>query len=104
MKPDRNDPAARILEIVAAIPEGRVATYGRVAGLAGVPRGARRVGRVLAELPEGSDIPWHRVVNACGRISPRGDAPIEGFQRHLLLEEGVEFSDTDRIDLDRFGI
>ncbi len=60
----------RVWHIVASIPEGYVTTYGEVARLAGSPRAARQVGGVLKRLPEGSTLPWHRVVNRHGDISP----------------------------------
>jgi len=97
---------ARILATVQLIPEGRVATYGQIAFLAGLPGHARQVGFALRGLPEGSTVPWQRVVNAQGEISSRDDPAWEGFQRHLLEEEGVRFKakgERDRIDLDRFG-
>ena len=79
-----------IYAVVARIPRGRVSTYGRVAELAGLPRRARLVGRALRELPPDSGVPWHRVLNAAGRISPRGDAlGHEDLQAHLLEREGV---------------
>ena len=94
----------RIFEVIARIPEGRVATYGQVAAVAGLPRHARLVGYALQRVPEGVDVPWHRVVNAQGRISARAETgPEEGLQRHLLLEEGVVFDSSGRIDLRRFG-
>lgn len=97
---------ARILATVALIPEGRVATYGQIAFLAGLPGRARQVGFALRGLPEGSAVPWHRVLNAQGAISSRDDPAWEGFQRHLLEEEGVPFAERGergRVDLDRFG-
>ena len=97
---------ARILATVELIPEGRVATYGQIAFLAGLPGHARQVGFALRGLPEGSTVPWQRVVNAQGEISSRDDPAWEGFQRHLLEEEGVRFKakgERGRIDLDRFG-
>ncbi len=79
--------------MVARIPKGRVATYGQVASLAGLPRRARLVGRWLRLLPDGVDVPWHRVVNAQGKISPRGDAlGHEDLQADLLRREGVRFT------------
>lgn len=98
-----NDPYRRIHRVVAAIPEGQVATYGQVALLAGLPRRARLVGRAMAVLPAESDVPWHRVVNAQGRISSRGGSPFEHFQRRMLEDEGVVFDPRGRIDLERFG-
>ncbi|GGK69622.1 MGMT family protein [Amphritea balenae] len=85
-----NNPQYEVIwQIVAAIPQGKVATYGQVAELAGLPRGARMVGRCLSQLPRDSKLPWFRVVNASGRISlPEGS---EGYVKQLgcLQEEGV---------------
>ncbi len=92
-----------IYAVISRIPPGRVATYGQIAILAGLGRSARRVGQALRVLPEGSPVPWHRVINARGEISPRGGMGWEeGWQRHLLEEEGVVFKDGRRVDLDRF--
>ena len=93
----------RIYAAVAAIPAGRVATYGQVAEPAGLPRRARLVGTALKNLTEDSGVPWHRVVNARGEISerPRPDAVTE--QRILLEDEGVVFQANGRIDLEVFG-
>ena len=85
------------------IPEGRVATYGQVAGLAGMPGGARLVGYALSALRGRSAMPWHRVVNAGGRISVRsGGSSADLLQRLRLEEEGVQFDGRDRISLDRY--
>lgn len=89
----------RIWLVVGSIPAGTVATYGQVAEVAGLPRGARRVGRVLADLPDGTRLPWHRVVNAQGRVSLPGDAGRR--QRCRLRDEGIAMRDG-RIDLARF--
>ena len=78
----------RVWHIVASIPEGYVTTYGEVARLAGSPRAARQVGGVLKRLPEGSTLPWHRVVNRHGDISLTG--PDLQRQRQALLAEGVQ--------------
>ncbi len=98
--------ALRIRRVVARIPKGRVATYGQVAEMADLPRRARLVGRVLSQLPPGSPLPWHRVVDARGKISLRstelGDGA--GRQRRLLEAEGVGFRPSGRIDLRRFGV
>lgn len=94
----------KIYTIVKSIPEGRVATYGQVAALAGLPGRARLAGTALRETPEGLKIPWQRVINAGGKVSRRGGLGVEeGYQRHLLEEEGVVFSASGRVDLDRFG-
>ncbi|MEQ1854843.1 MAG: MGMT family protein [Longimicrobiales bacterium] len=93
----------RIYAAVRRIPWGRVSSYGSVAASAGLPRQARQVGYALAALEEGSDVPWHRVVNARGQISPRSsDRTVEGLQRALLEAEGVVFDSSGRIDLERF--
>ena len=98
-----SDSIRRIYATVSRIPKGRVATYGQVAEVAGLPRRARLVGRALRELDEGSDVPWHRVVNAKGTISLRGDLlDHEGLQEHLLRREGVAF-DGRAIPLERYG-
>jgi methylated-DNA-protein-cysteine methyltransferase-like protein len=94
---------AAIYHIVRCIPRGKVATYGQVAELAGLPRRARLVGQVLWQLDETTDIPWHRVINARGEISysaSRNGGDV--LQRLRLEEEDVVFSDTGRINLDRY--
>jgi methylated-DNA-protein-cysteine methyltransferase-like protein len=88
---------------VARIPRGRVATYGQIARLADLPGQARLVGYALAALDERSRIPWHRVVNARGRISLRNDDGPAGILQRLRLErEKVVFDAEGRIRLDRF--
>ena len=93
---------ARVYALVREIPRGRVATYGQVAALLGVPRGARAVGWALRALPEAARVPWHRVVGASGRVSPRG-GPGPARQRRRLRAEGVRFREG-RVDLDRHGV
>jgi len=93
----------RIYAVVRRIPPGRVATYGQVAALAGLAGRARQVGYALHALPEGNSVPWHRVINARGEVSPRAEPGWEGYQRHLLEEEDVEFDLAGRVDLERFG-
>ncbi len=97
----QSDLRARIYAVVAEIPRGRVATYGQVAALAGAPRHARQVGYALYDLPSGSTLPWQRVINARGEISPRSEPGWDGFQRQLLEAEGIEFR-RGRIDLGRY--
>jgi methylated-DNA-protein-cysteine methyltransferase-like protein len=82
---------ARILAVIHSIPRGQVATYGAIARAAGLPGRARLVGRVLAELPPANRVPWHRVVNAAGKIS-RHDAAGAALQRRRLEKEGVRFT------------
>ena len=79
----------RLYTIIQQIPKGRVATYGQVAELAGLPGCARMVGRTLSQLPAGSQLPWHRVIAASGKISlpENSDSFIEQKQR--LADEGI---------------
>lgn len=99
----RHDRFVKIYAVVRRIPRRRVASYGQVAALAGLPGRARLVGYALAALPEGSDVPWQRVVNARGEVSARAEPGRDHYQRHRLIEEGVAFDAAGRIDLDRFG-
>lgn len=92
----------RVYEVVRRIPRGRVSTYGAVARAMDL-RDARRVGWALSRLREGAGVPWHRVVNARGRISPRGDGTSERIQRAALEAEGVRFADDGSVDLERWG-
>jgi methylated-DNA-protein-cysteine methyltransferase related protein len=90
-----------IYEMVARIPFGRVATYGQIATLAGYPGRARQVGYALAGMPEELDLPWQRVINAQGKVSPRAHSKWHEFQYDLLLQEGIVF-ENNRIDLKTF--
>ncbi len=93
----------RIYSVVRRIPRGRVATYGQVAHLANLPGHARLVGYALSALDDGSRIPWHRVINASGRISPRRDEGPEAILQRLRLErERVVFDARGGIPLDLF--
>lgn len=87
----------RIHEVIRQIPPGAVATYGQVALIAGAST-PRLVGRALRELPSGSDVPWHRVLNSQGRVSPRGDGSGAPEQRQRLHAEGVAFDARGRVD------
>jgi methylated-DNA-protein-cysteine methyltransferase-like protein len=91
-----------VLATVDCIPRGRVASYGQIAREAGLPRRARLVGKVLSALPSGSKLPWHRVVNAAGRISLRADGKPSVEQHRRLVREGVELA-GGRVDLERYG-
>ena len=93
---------AKIYAVVRRIPRGKVATYGQVAELAGLPNHARLVGYALHALAEGSALPWHRVLNAQGRISIRGSASATVTQRVRLEQEGVRFS-AGRVKLATYG-
>lgn len=99
-----NDRNQRVWQVVARIPEGKVATYGQVAALAGLPgpSAARQVGYALSALGDGTRIPWHRVVNAKGQVSVRADPGRPDHQRWLLEAEGVAFGLGGVLDLARF--
>ncbi|MGC3981083.1 MAG: MGMT family protein [Steroidobacteraceae bacterium] len=88
-----------IYAAVRQIPKGRVATYGQIAELAGLPRQARQVGYALHSLPPRSTVPWHRVVNSQGKISLRGAGDADSRQKLRLQSEGVKFSKSGAIDL-----
>ncbi len=94
----------KIYEVVKTIPEGKVATYGQVAVLAGDPRWARVVGYALHVNPEPGIIPCHRVVNREGKVAPGFAFGGEGVQRQLLETEGVVFESDGRIDLSKYRI
>jgi len=98
--PSRYD---RVYAVVRRIPRGRVATYGQVAALAGLPGQARFVGYALAALPAGSRVAWQRVINAEGRVSARRDgSSVEALQAAMLRREGVRFGGDGAIALARF--
>ena len=99
---DFNTWVKTVWQVVQGIPRGHVLTYGEVARLAGMSRAARRVSQAMRRAPRGMTLPWHRVVNAQGKISFPEDSP--GFQRQkeLLEKEGVVFI-KGKIDLERYG-
>lgn len=95
---------ARVYAVVRRVPRGKVATYGQIATLLGSPRVARQVGWALAACEHAEQpVPWHRIINAQGRISHRGDVIRAQHQRELLEHEGVRFDELERIDLKRYG-
>jgi methylated-DNA-protein-cysteine methyltransferase-like protein len=93
----------RVYAVVRRIPRGRVATYGHVAQLAGMPGRARQVGYALHALDATSDVPWQRVINARGEVSARGEPAAARVQRALLECEGVVFGPAGRVDLAAHG-
>ena len=97
------DFAVAVERLVKRCPRGRVVSYGGVAAMLGQPRAARAVGRVLNALPEGSTVPWWRVVNSKGEISIRGVQHGDVLQRKLLEQEGVKFNRSGRISWDDYG-
>jgi len=92
----------KIYRVVAKVPQGKVATYGQIAHLAGLPGHARQVGYALAATPDDRDLPWQRVINAKGEVSARAEPGYEGLQRAMLEDEGIVFSPLGRVDLERF--
>lgn len=98
-----NEAHARIFAAIAAIPPGRVASYGAIAARAGLPGRARLVGKVLGEVPDGMTLPWFRVLRSSGQIAfPPGS---RGFreQSRLLRAEGIEVK-NGKVPLSRFGL
>ena len=100
----RNDARAgsaadpRIAAVIRQVPAGEVATYGQIAFVLGLGS-ARIVGRALATLPAGQDLPWHRIINSQGKISDRKDGGGGDLrQRRLLRAEGVHFDSQGRVD------
>lgn len=89
----------KIYEVVCRIPEGKVATYGQVARLAGNPRWARVVGYALHQNPAFGVIPCHRVVNREGRMAPGFAFGGCEIQRNMLENEGVVFTADGRVDM-----
>ena len=92
----------KVWQVVQGIPRGHVLTYGEVARLAGMSRAARRVSQAMRRAPKGMTLPWHRVVNAQGKISLPEDSSGFRRQKELLENEGIVFL-NGKIDLDRFG-
>lgn len=92
---------AKVIEIIAAIPAGKVSTYGIIAAHANNARGARQVAWILHSSSAKHDLPWHRVVNRNGQISlGRG----QGYERQMkmLMAEGIIFDDGERIDFSQY--
>ncbi len=94
----------RIYEVVKRIPQGKVATYGQVALVAGNPRWARVVGYALHCNPDPAIIPCYRVVNREGRVSPSFVFGGENVQVQLLKNDGVSFLDESHVDMEKFCV
>lgn len=92
----------RIYTIVRMIPKGKVATYGQIARIVGECT-PRMVGYAMAALDHGSDVPWQRVINSRGTVSPRSSGPGDIIQQKVLESEGIEFDKHGRVDLQAFG-
>ena len=93
---------SQILKIVSSIPHGHVASYGQVALMAGMPRGARQVGWILNQLPTETDVPWWRVINNTGRITIKGSWADSELQKSLLESEGIEVENLGEIEIEKY--
>lgn len=91
----------RIWDTICDIPQGKVASYGQIAEVAGIPRGARQVGYALRHLPKGSDVPWHRVIQASGKIAFDKDTPKHEEQKRRLQLDDVAVV-AGRIDMQKY--
>jgi methylated-DNA-protein-cysteine methyltransferase-like protein len=90
-----------VVEIIKAIPKGKVATYGQVARIAGNPRAARQVVRTLNTQTKKHNLPWHRMINAQGKIAIK-DPMGADEQKARLVAEGVEVSEKNTISLKKY--
>jgi methylated-DNA-protein-cysteine methyltransferase-like protein len=90
-----------VIDIIKGIPAGCVMTYGQIAGIAGSPRGARQVVRILHSMSRAYELPWHRVLNAKGEIAIMDDE-LRFMQSMLLQNEGVRVDDNGRVELERY--
>lgn len=78
----------RIWETICEIPAGTVASYGQIAEISGIPRGARQVAYALRHLPDGHDVPWHRVLQVSGKIAfESGSPPYQEQSKRLMMED-----------------
>jgi len=93
----------RVYEVVRLIPHGKAATYAQVAAIVSHRGAARTVGWALRALKDGTDVPWHRVINARGSISTSYQEGGEILQQTMLEEEGIVFDDQGRADLSIYG-
>jgi methylated-DNA-protein-cysteine methyltransferase-like protein len=96
-----NEFTDRTIRIIRSIPAGKIMTYGQIARLAGNPRGARQVVRILHTMSHIHHLPWHRVVNAKGKIAIKDDES-RFIQVALLEKEGVEFDGDGRISMKKY--
>lgn len=98
---DRHARMQHIWDTVREIPEGSVASYGQIAELAGIPRGARQVGYALKSLPKHQDVPWHRVIRASGRIAfEKGSSRFEEQCKRLMMEDVAVIA--GRVDMHKY--
>ncbi len=91
----------RIWDTIGDIPKGSVASYGQIAEIAGIPRGARQVGYALRQLPDGHDVPWHRVITASGKIAfDKGSSPFHKQCKRLMMEDVAVIA--GRVDMQKY--
>ena len=98
---DRATRLQRIYDTIRDIPQGAVASYGQIAEIAGIPRGARQVGWALRQLPAGHDVPWHRVIPASGQIAFASGTPQFNEQKKRLLKDNVPVI-AGRVDMRKY--
>ncbi|NNC77754.1 MAG: cysteine methyltransferase [Woeseiaceae bacterium] len=98
---DRTARVKRIREVICEIPTGRVANYGQIAEIAGIPRGARQVGYALRHLPEGHNVPWHRVLQSSGKIAFDRNSPQFDEQKNRLMMEDVPVK-NGKVDMKKY--
>jgi len=91
-----------VLYILGQIPKGKVSSYGKVAKLAGYPNHSRHVGKILAQLPTNTELPWFRVINSQGKISFPENSKRYQYQQNLLQNEGIVFL-NGKVNLRLFG-
>ena len=91
----------RIWDTIRDIPQGSVASYGQIAEIAGIPRGARLVGYALRQLPDGHDVPWHRVLQVSGKIAfKKGSRPYKEQSKRLMMDNITVIA--GRVDMQKY--
>ena len=96
-----SDFTEKIIQIIKNIPKGKVLTYGFIAKLAGNPRAARQVSWTLHSSSKKYNLPWHRVINSKGIIAFKS-IEDRNYQKNLLEQEGITFSDEFSVDLKKY--
>ncbi|ASN03923.1 MGMT family protein [Virgibacillus necropolis] len=92
---------AKVVTILKDIPKGKVMTYGQVASVAGSPRGARQVVRILHSMSKKHELPWHRVVSIKGEIALKSNEGLMS-QKSLLIAENIEVSESGQVNLTKY--
>jgi methylated-DNA-protein-cysteine methyltransferase-like protein len=93
----------KVIDVILAIPKGKVVSYGQVASMAGSPRAARQVGAILRGNSETKKLPWWRVINNQGMISIKGNwVETKHLQKQLLEKEGIKVSDDFTLDINKY--